>query len=228
MQSTTRQALELQRGLGRDPLSVPDRHAETARAVIVDDNQRRSGALAAALKLVAAGWSHRGRARRSGAARPAAPRRSRAARARRPDVSALGIGAEAVQKQPVHRGRVLLRRPGRARGCGGVGSRHHAHRPRAAHGRPGWRAAEICSRAARACGGRRRRARRRCRGRRRWWRSPTARLACRFRRRRCSSARATSGSCWARAAAGRKRARRAGVPYRTMCEMIRKLGIGTA
>src|SRR5262245_26882354 len=50
MNPTTQQAFEVHSDLDGDPASA-ESHTEAARAVIVDDNQRRAAALAASLKL---------------------------------------------------------------------------------------------------------------------------------------------------------------------------------
>ena len=161
MQSTT-QAFELRDGdIGHEPGAVPDRQVGTARAVIVDDNQRRSAALAAALKLgggdlaviVVAADDPALRSQLLPADLVLLALGGR-------DVSALGIGAEAVQRNPFTEVVFYCDDPDAPE----VASRASVRRSTC---RRGWRAAETCWRGGRACGGRRR-ARRRCPGRRRW------------------------------------------------------------
>ena len=101
MHSTTQQAFELRGGeIGGVPGEAPDRQVDAARAVIVDDNQRRGATLAAALKM--------GGQLGVTVVAPTDP----ALRGELlpadllllalggQDVSALGIGAEAVQRNP--------------------------------------------------------------------------------------------------------------------------------
>src|SRR4029079_13416432 len=101
MHSTTQQAFELRGGeIGGVPGEAPERQVDAARAVIVDDNQRRAAALAAALKM--------GGQLAVSVVAPTDP----ALRGELlpadlvllalggQDVSALGIGAEAVQRNP--------------------------------------------------------------------------------------------------------------------------------
>jgi len=101
MHSTTQQAFELRGGeIGGVPGEAPERQVDAARAVIVDDNQRRAATLAAALKL--------GGQLAVSVVAPTDP----ALRGELlpadlvllalggQDVSALGIGAEAVQRNP--------------------------------------------------------------------------------------------------------------------------------
>src|SRR5262245_4739664 len=99
MNPTTQQAFELD-SLDGDLATGAQPHTETARAVIVDDNQRRAAALAASLKLggqlavnVVAPDDPALRTELLPADLVLLALGGRA-------VSALGIGAEAVQKNP--------------------------------------------------------------------------------------------------------------------------------
>ena len=127
MQSTT-QAFELRDGdMGREAGGIPDRQVGTARGVIVDDNQRGSAALAAALKLGGGDLAVIVVAADNPALRslvlPANLVLLRAPAA--PTTSPVG-SREGDQRQiPFHRGHILLQKldAGSARrGGGGVGS----------------------------------------------------------------------------------------------------------
>ena len=198
---------------------------EIARVVVVDDNQIRASAIASALKggsdIAVIVTAPDNRALQDELL--PADLVLLALGGRQP--SALATGALAVQRNPLRRGRVLLRRPGRARGGRGLRPRHHPHRPRARHGRRGWRGRAICWRGARCSGASRPPPSTPFRGRPRWPPSANGRRGSRCRRPRCSFARATSATCSRQSGSRQEAARRAGVPYRTMCEMIRKLGI---
>jgi DNA-binding NarL/FixJ family response regulator len=101
MHSTTQQAFESRGGeIGGVPGEAPDRQVDAARAVIVDDNQRRAATLAAALKMggqlvvtvvAPADPALRGELLPADLVLLALGGQ---------DVSALGIGAEAVQRNP--------------------------------------------------------------------------------------------------------------------------------
>ena len=101
MHSTTQQFLELHgNAIDSEPGETPEQRVETARAVIVDDNQRRAISLASALKLggqltvtVAPPNDATLRAELLPADLVLLALGGR-------DVSALGIGAEAVQRNP--------------------------------------------------------------------------------------------------------------------------------
>src|SRR5690348_5171679 len=100
MNATTQQALDVEGGAAGEIGGDPGRQTEVARAVVVDENQRRAAALSAALKLgghvavtvVAPGDS----ALRSELLPADLVLLALGGR----EVSALGIGAEAVQRNP--------------------------------------------------------------------------------------------------------------------------------
>src|SRR4051812_49275319 len=99
MNPTTQQAFGLHSGLDPDLADGAEPHTDAARAIIVDDNQRRAASLAAPLR--------RGAQRAVTMVAPDDPARRELPPADLVllalggrTVSALGIGAEAVQKNP--------------------------------------------------------------------------------------------------------------------------------
>jgi DNA-binding NarL/FixJ family response regulator len=227
MNATTQQALELHGNGEGDLGGDPGRQADVARAVVVDANQRRAATLAAALKL-----SGQLAVTVVGPADPAL--RSELLPADLVllalggrEVSALGIGAEAVQRNPfaevvfycddpdapeVSAASVLgITRIVPAQLVAAWLARGGALLARGACLR---RAAAACASAvprpptlAAVTDGPSRLP------------LPTAEMQ--FRESYIRFLLGESGS-------RQEAAKRAGVPYRTMCEMIRKLGIGTA
>jgi DNA-binding NarL/FixJ family response regulator len=227
MNSTTPQAVELQINGDVELIDEPGHQTEIARAVVVDDNPRRAAALAAALKmsgqLVVTVVGPGDQALRTELLPADLVLLALGGR----EVSALGIGAEAVQRNPFaevvfycdnpdapevsaasvlgitrivpaqHMATWLAR--GGALLARGACLRRAAAACAAAVPRPPTLAAvtEGPSRLP----------------------LPTAEMQ--FRESYIRFLLGESGS-------RQEAARRAGVPYRTMCEMIRKLGIGTA
>jgi len=227
MNPTTQQSLEVPGDRGSDFGASPERQAEVARAVIVDDNQRRAATLAAALKLG-------GRLVVSVVAPDDPALRCELLPADLVllalggrEVSALGIGAEAVQRNPFTEVIFYCDNPDAPEVAAAsvlgitriVPAQHMATwlarggnlLARGAYLR---RAAAVCAASvprpptlAAVTEGPARLP------------LPTAEMQ--FRESYIRFLLGESGS-------RQEAAKRAGVPYRTMCEMIRKLGIGTA
>jgi DNA-binding NarL/FixJ family response regulator len=229
MQSTTRQAFELRDGvIGGDPAGAPDRQVETARAVIVDDNQRRSGALAAALKLSGGGLEVCVVAPNDPALRAELlPADLVLLALGGRDVSALGIGAEAVQRNAFTEVVFYCDDPDApevsAAAVLGITRIVPAQHMAAWLSRGGNLLARgaCLRRAAAACAAAVPRPPTLTAVSEGPSRLPLPTAEMQFRESYIRFLLGESGS-------RQEAARRAGVPYRTMCEMIRKLGIGTA
>ncbi|HEY7372680.1 MAG TPA: hypothetical protein VIF57_11010 [Polyangia bacterium] len=227
MSTTTVQAFELtdgaDGGLGGDPA----RQTEVARAVVVDDNQRRAAALAAALKL-------------SGqlAVSVVAPDDPALRTEMLPadlvllalggrEVSALGIGAEAVQRNPFAEIVFYCDNPDApevsAASVLGITRIVPAQQVAAWLARGGALLARgaCLRRAAAACAAAVPRPPTLAAVTEGPARLPLPTAEMQFRESYIRFLLGESGS-------RQEAAKRAGVPYRTMCEMIRKLGIGTA
>jgi DNA-binding NarL/FixJ family response regulator len=223
----TTQAFELHSGLDGDLRGAPAQSSELAHAVIVDDNQRRAASLAAALKLggqlavtvvTPEDPALRGELLPADLVLLALGGR---------EVSALGIGAEAVQRNPFAEVVFYCDNPDAPEvaaasvlGITRIVPAQHMTAWLARGGnllaRGAWlrRAAAACAAAvprpptlATVSEGPARLP------------LPTAEMQ--FRESYIRFLLGESGS-------RQEAAKRAGVPYRTMCEMIRKLGIGTA
>jgi DNA-binding NarL/FixJ family response regulator len=226
MNPTTQQAFELHGGLDPDLADGTEPHTDAARAIIVDDNQRRAASLAASLKL-GGQLGVTVVAPDDPALRELLPADLVLLALGGRTVSALGIGAEAVQKNPftevvfycddpdapeVSAASVLgitrivpaqhmttwLARGGSLLARGAF-LRRAAAACAAAVPRPPTLAAVTDGPS----------------------RMPLPTAEMQFRESYIRFLLGESGS-------RQEAARRAGVPYRTMCEMIRKLGIGTA
>src|SRR3954453_23685941 len=229
MHSTTQEAFEVRDGaIGGDRGSIPDRQVETARAVIVDDNQRRSGALAAALKLGV-----------GDVLITVVPPNDPALRSQLlpadlvllalggREVSALGIGAEAVQRNPFTEVVFYCDDPDAPEVAAatvlGITRIVPAQLMAAWLGRGGNLLARgaCLRRAAAACAAAVPRPPTLTAVTEGPARLPLPTAEMQFRESYIRFLLGESGS-------RQEAARRAGVPYRTMCEMIRKLGIGTA
>ena len=229
MQSTTQQAFELRDGdIGGDPGAVPDRQVETARAVIVDDNQRRSAALAAALKLGGGDLAVIVVAPDDPALRSELlPADLVLLALGGRDVSALGIGAEAVQRNPFTEVVFYCDDPDAPEVAAAAVLGITRIVP--AQHMPAWLArggnllarGACLRRAAAACAAAVPRPPTLAAVTEGPSRLPLPTAEMQFRESYIRFLLGESGS-------RQEAARRAGVPYRTMCEMIRKLGIGTA
>src|SRR6476620_461177 len=228
MQSTT-QAFELRDGdIGGDPGSVPDRQVETARAVIVDDNQRRSATLAGALKLAGGNLVVTVVAPNDPALRgELLPADLVLLALGGRDVSALGIGAEAVQRNPFTEVVFYCDNPDApevaAASVLGITRIVPAQHMTAWLARAGGLLARgaCLRRAAAACAAAVPRPPTLAAVTEGPARLPLPTAEMQFRESYIRFLLGESGS-------RQEAAKRAGVPYRTMCEMIRKLGIGAA
>jgi DNA-binding NarL/FixJ family response regulator len=227
MNATTHDVLEPQRNRDAEVTGAPDPTAQIARALIVDDNQRRAIALASALKmsgeLTVTVVAPSDPALRSELLPADLVLLALGGR----EVSALGIGAEAVQRNPFTEVVFYCDNPDAPEVAAAAVLGITRIVP--AQYMPPWlsRAGNLLARG--AC---LRRAAAACAAA--VPRPPTlatvsdgpARLPLptaemQFRESYIRFLLGESGS-------RQEAARRAGVPYRTMCEMIRKLGIGTA
>ncbi len=229
MHSTTQQAFELRDGeLGGAAGVVPDRQVEMAHAVIVDDNQRRSGTLAAALKLAGGDLVVTVVAPNEPALRSQLlPADLVLLALGGRDVSALGIGAEAVQRNPFTE--VVFYCDDADAPEVAAASVLGITRIVPAQHMPAWlsRGGSLLARgaclrrAAAACAAAVPRPPTLAAVTEGPSRLPLPTAEMQFRESYIRFLLGESGS-------RQEAARRAGVPYRTMCEMIRKLGIGTA
>ena len=228
MHSTTQQAFELRGGeIGDVPGEAPDRQVDAARAVIVDDNQRRGATLAAALKMGG-----------QLAVTVVAPTDPALRGELLPadlvllalggqDVSALGIGAEAVQRNPFTEVVFYCDNPDAPEVA--AASVLGITRIVPAQQMPTWlsRGGNLLARgawlrrAAAACAAAVPRPPTLVAVTEGPSRLPLPTAEMQFRESYIRFLLGESGS-------RQEAAKRAGVPYRTMCEMIRKLGIGTA
>ena len=228
MNSTTRQAFELHGGdLVGNPGESAEQQVEVARAVIVDDNQRRAATLAAALRLG-------GQLAVSVVAPDDPALRGELLPADLvllalggQDVSALGIGAEAVQRNPFTEVVFYCDNPDAPEVA--AASVLGITRIVPAQQMPTWlsRGGNLLARgawlrrAAAACAAAVPRPPTLVAVTEGPSRLPLPTAEMQFRESYIRFLLGESGS-------RQEAARRAGVPYRTMCEMIRKLGIGTA
>jgi DNA-binding NarL/FixJ family response regulator len=223
----TIQAIELESGPDREGGSEQAQPSGAARAVIVDDNQRRAGMLAAALKLgddlVVSEVQPGDPALRD----ELLPADLVLLALGGPEVSALGIGAEAVQRNPFTEVVFYCDNPDAPEVS--AASVLGITRIVPAQHMPGWlgRAGGLLARgaylrrAAAACAAAVPRPPTLTTVTEGPSRLPLPTAEMQFRESYIRFLLGESGS-------RQEAARRAGVPYRTMCEMIRKLGIGAA
>jgi DNA-binding NtrC family response regulator len=227
MNSTTQQVLEVPGDRGSVLAASPERQAEVARAVIVDDNQRRAATLAAALKLggqlVVSVVAPDDPLLRSELLPADLVLLALGGR----EVSALGIGAEAVQRNPFTEVVFYCDNPDApevaAASVLGITRIVPAQHMAAWLARGGNLLARgaCLRRAAAACAAAVPRPPTLAAVTEGPARLPLPTAEMQFRESYIRFLLGESGS-------RQEAAKRAGVPYRTMCEMIRKLGIGTA
>src|SRR5262245_17771625 len=227
MSSTTQQAFEISRDTDADIAGDPARRTETARAVVVDENPRRAAALAAALRMG-------GQLAVSVVAPNDPTLRSELLPADLVllalggrEVSALGIGAEAVQRNPFAEIVFYCDNPDApevsAASVLGITRIVPAQHMTAWLARGGALLARgaCLRRAAAACASAGPRPPTLAAVTEGPARLPLPTAEMQFRESYIRFLLGESGS-------RQEAAKRAGVPYRTMCEMIRKLGIGSA